>query len=101
NKLIFDTIKKNLGLDRLRYAISGAAPIKVSTLEYFGSIGINLLEVYGMSECTGVHTLGRNYYNIVGSVGPTIEGIETVILHEKTRDKKGEGEICMRGRHVM
>jgi len=101
NKVIFSKIRQALGLDRCVYAVVGAAPVKRATIEYFGSIGIPIVEVYGMSECAGGHSVGRNYYNKIGSVGATLYGVETVILHEKNRDKQGEGEICMRGRHVM
>jgi len=100
-KLVFDRIKNQLGFDRLQLAVSGAAPIKKSTIEYFGCLGINIVEVYGMSESTGMHTLGLSFHNRTGSVGPTNIGLETIIVHEPTRDKKGEGEVCMRGRNVM
>lgn len=99
--VVFDTIKRQLGFDRLEFAVSGAAPIKKSTIDYFGSLGINIVEVFGMSETTGLHTIGLNYYNRVGSVGTTGIGTETIILNDPSRDKKGEGEICMRGRNVM
>ena len=54
-----------------------------------------------MSECTGPHSVNLVESNKVGSVGMTIPGAETMIDHVPGRDKEGEGEICMRGRHVM
>ena len=42
-----------IGLDQARVCLTGAAPIMKHTLDYFGTIGIHILEVYGMSENTG------------------------------------------------
>ena len=52
-------MKQTLGLDACKYAFTGAAPITVDVLEYFGALGIQINEVYGMSECTGavLHSL--------------------------------------------
>src|SRR5690606_36324441 len=50
NKLVFSKVREKLGLDRCRIAITSAAPIARSTLEFFLSLGIPILEVYGMSE---------------------------------------------------
>lgn len=65
------------------------------------SIGLPVLELYGMSECTGPHSVNLLESNKIGSVGVTLPGAETMIDHVPGRDKEGEGEICMRGRHVM
>ena len=46
-----------LGLDRCTHMYTGAAPITKETLEYFGSLGIKILELYGMSENTGPMTV--------------------------------------------
>jgi long-chain-fatty-acid--CoA ligase ACSBG len=47
-KLVINNIHKELGLDRCRFAYSGAAPITKETLDFFVSLGIPLCEVYGM-----------------------------------------------------
>jgi len=60
-----------------------------------------VLELYGMSECTGPMTVSFSDYFKVGSCGPAIPGCELKIDHVEGRDKKGEGEICYRGRHIM
>jgi long-chain-fatty-acid--CoA ligase ACSBG len=53
NKVVFQKIKAALGFQKcLRFFVS-AAPITVETLEYFMSVDIRILEIYGMSECTG------------------------------------------------
>jgi len=54
--VVFNAIRKKLGLEHCKYAFTGAAPITVDILSYFGSLGITVNEVYGMSECTGATT---------------------------------------------
>ena len=48
-KLILDTVKRKLGLDRCKFAFTGAAPITTETLSYFGALGIQINEVYVVS----------------------------------------------------
>jgi len=100
-KLVFSKAKAAVGLECTRLCISGAAPITVDTLNYFGSIGIHIVEVYGMSENAGPQTCGQNAYFRAGTCGRVIPGVEIKIDHEPSRDKPGEGEVCFRGRHIM
>jgi len=100
-KVLFGKVREALGLDRCRYCVTGAAPITRDTLMFLGSLGINLLEVYGMSECTGSTTVSSLTCWRWGSCGWPMKGVEVSIFHEKGRDKEGEGEICYRGRHIM
>lgn len=58
-KLVFKKVRKALGLDRCSKCYTGAAPITKDTLEFFLSLDIPLYELYGMSECTGPHTISR------------------------------------------
>ena len=92
-KLVFDTVRKRLGLDRARVCVTSAAPISRDTLDFFLALGIPLLEVYGMSECTGpaTNSLMDNYRT--GKCGVVLPGTELKIAHD--------GEICMRGKHVF
>mmetsp|Transcript_589 Transcript_589/g.983 ORF Transcript_589/g.983 Transcript_589/m.983 type:complete len:705 (-) Transcript_589:81-2195(-) len=101
DKMVFQTVKERLGLDRCKFFVSGAAPITRDTLSFFGSLDISIHEVYGMSECTGPSTLGTNAAFRIGTVGPAIPGVELKIDHDPNRDKPGHGEICYRGRNVM
>jgi long-chain-fatty-acid--CoA ligase ACSBG len=101
NTLVFSKIRAALGLDQALALYTSAAPISRETLEYFGSIGMPVLELFGMSELTGPQTNSMlNYYRI-GATGTTLPGTEILIDHVADRDKKGEGEVCFRGRHVM
>eukprot|EP00455_Lapot_gusevi_P047118 TRINITY_DN6321_c0_g1_i4.p1 TRINITY_DN6321_c0_g1~~TRINITY_DN6321_c0_g1_i4.p1 ORF type:complete len:709 (+),score=240.31 TRINITY_DN6321_c0_g1_i4:98-2224(+) len=100
-RVVFSKVRQALGLDRCHMACTGAAPIHADTIKFFGSLGIPLFELYGMSEVTGASTICVPSYYRVGSCGPALPGVEIKIEHVEGRDKPGEGEICMRGRTVM
>ena len=74
--------------------IVGAAPIHRETLEFFMSVDMPVLELYGMSECSGPQTL--NIKNSkqwrTGSCGRTMSGAETKIDNP---DDHGDGEVKM------
>lgn len=102
DKLVFSTVKDALGLDKCEFAFTGAAPITVDVLEFFGQLGVQINEVYGMSESTGATTWSSTTYHKWGSCGYEMPGVEVKIDHSKERgDKEGEGELCYRGRHIM
>ena len=92
-KLVFDTVRKRLGLDRARVCVTSAAPISRDTLDFFLALGIPLLEVYGMSECTGPATTSAPESFRTGKVGVVLPGTELKVAED--------GEICMRGKHVF
>jgi len=92
-KLVFDKVRERLGLDRCKLHITSAAPISKSTLEFFLSLGIPIMEVYGMSEATGPATVSLPRRYKLGKVGRRIDGSELKIAPD--------GEICMRGRLVF
>jgi long-subunit acyl-CoA synthetase (AMP-forming) len=50
NSIVLSKIKEALGLDAAKYCCVGAAPIAVETLEYFGSLGINIYEGFGQAS---------------------------------------------------
>ena len=56
-KIILSKVKEALGLDQCMICLSGAAPLSSVVMEYFASLDIDILEVYGMSESTGGTTL--------------------------------------------
>lgn len=92
NALVISKIKDALGLDRVRAAGTGAAPIGVHTLEFFASLGITIYEGYGMSETTGLATLGTFGRPTFGSVGTAIEGVSIRIADDD--------EILLQGRNM-
>ncbi len=73
---VFRKLKERLGFERMRVAYSGAAPISGEVLQFFQSIGINLIEGYGQTEGTGVTTLSRSDNVRFGSVGRALKGTE-------------------------
>merc|ERR1712224_760069 len=64
---LLDKVKEQLGLDCCRYGLTGAAPIRVDTQEYFGSLNLQINETYGMSESCGSVTICLNERFIWGS----------------------------------
>ena len=102
SKLVFSKVRDALGLDACEFAFTGAAPITVETLEYFGQLGIQINEVYGMSECTGATTWSTDRWYKWGSCGFEMSGTQVKVDHSAERgDREGEGELCYRGRHIM
>jgi long-chain acyl-CoA synthetase len=91
--LVFRKLKERLGFDRIRVAISGAAPISPEVLQFFQAIGINLLEGYGQTEGTGVTTLTRIGRIKFGTVGQALPGVDLRIDED--------GEILMRSPGVF
>jgi long-chain-fatty-acid--CoA ligase ACSBG len=96
--LVFGKVRAALGLDRARICVTSAAPIARETINYFLSLDIPLLEIYGMSECTGPETINIPERFLIGSVGRSLPGTE---LRLDNPDAEGNGEICWRGRHVF
>jgi long-subunit acyl-CoA synthetase (AMP-forming) len=68
-----------LGLGRVQVALSGAAPLPASTLDFFGRLGIAIQEVYGMTEAGGAVTLNPRGKARSGSVGCAISGVSVTI----------------------
>eukprot|EP00933_Yihiella_yeosuensis_P047470 TRINITY_DN43308_c0_g1_i1.p1 TRINITY_DN43308_c0_g1~~TRINITY_DN43308_c0_g1_i1.p1 ORF type:complete len:546 (+),score=116.62 TRINITY_DN43308_c0_g1_i1:36-1640(+) len=118
NKLVFSKVMAKIGLSKLKYAFTGAAPIRVDTLEYFASLGLNINEIYGMSESTGAVTWSSEPAHQWGSVGYSLGGTEVKAFKVDPTDinKKVEcqrapnldtteeefmGELCFRGRGIM
>jgi long-chain acyl-CoA synthetase len=83
NFLYFRSLKERIGLRRCRYAASGAAPIAPEVLEFFMGLGLEIYELYGMTENSAVATVNYPGRAKVGTVGePYDEG--TVRIDEET-----------------
>jgi len=89
---VFKKVREALGFSKCKQMIVGAAPIHRETLEFFMSVDMPILELYGMSECTGPHTLNvKNFKQWrTGSCGQCISGVETKIDNP---DEHGDGEV--------
>jgi len=92
-KLIFSKIKERFGAN-LRALICGSAPLSPETQQFFVMLGIRVLQVYGLTETTGICTMDDPCIPAEpGYVGPTIDDIEMKI---------GENEeIVVRGPHIF
>ena len=82
----------------VRTVISGGAPINPEIQEFFESIGITVLNGYGITECAPIIAVNRSRRIVPGSVGPVLD-IDNVIIDEPNED--GEGEILVSGPNVM
>jgi long-chain acyl-CoA synthetase len=91
-KLVFAKVQEALG-GRVRWCISGAAPLDPSIGKFFHAAGVLILEGIGMTENTSFTNLNRCDNYRFGWVGPTGPGIE-----QKTAP---DGEVLYRGRNVM
>ena len=97
NSVIFNAVKKNLGLDRCRLIVNASAPLQKSTDEYFRSLFIRIVDLYGMSEATG--PLTANFPDFKrGTSGKPVPGVEFKLFNA---DESGEGELCFRGRNIF
>jgi len=96
--MVFQTVRQALGLDRCTYCVVTAAPVKRDTLEFFLSLNIPLLEIYGLSECSGPHTFTTPWSCRFTSVGKEMLGCSTKLINE---DKDLSGELCLYGRNVF
>jgi long-subunit acyl-CoA synthetase (AMP-forming) len=91
--LVFSKVRARLGFDDIRMLVVSAAPIAKETLDYFQSLALPIMEVYGMSECTGPTTMSLPRRYRLGRAGYAIPGTELQIAED--------GEILMRGPHVF
>src|SRR5579859_6594862 len=93
NSLVFPKIRKKLLGENLKALICGSAPLTPETQDYFRMLGIPVLQVYGLTETTGICTMDDPDHPVPGRVGPSIPGIEM---------KLGENdEVVVRGPNVF
>lgn len=98
NFLILSKIKQALGLDQCQMFLFGAAPLKKTSIDYFASLDMPLINLYGMSETTGATTMHTFSNFRLDSAGFAVPGTDLKIHNP---DEHGEGEILMRGRNTM
>jgi long-subunit acyl-CoA synthetase (AMP-forming) len=93
DRLVFSKVRARLGFDEARFLVVSAAPIAKETLDFFQSLALPIMEIYGMSECTGPTTLSLPTRYRLGRAGRAIPGTELKVAED--------GEILMRGPHVF
>lgn len=90
NLLVFRKLREQMGLDQCRMCYTAAAPIMKNTLDFFLSLNVPVLEVFGMSESTGPHTVSLGFDFRIPSCGKDIPGSSS---HIKNPDEDGNGEV--------
>ncbi len=114
DKLVFSKIKEKTG-GRLKFMISGGGALPKNIGEFFGDLGIKVLEGFGLTETSPVMSVTENDRQVYGTVGRIIPGIEVAIQNYETRQiytiqtyesfnpeyESPEGEIIVRGHCVM
>ena len=91
--LVYGPIRDQLGLRRARWALTGGAPLGPDTFRFFRSIGVNLKQVYGSTETTGLISLQPSREANPTTAGRPCPGIEI-----KIADK---GEVLVRSANVF
>jgi long-chain acyl-CoA synthetase len=113
-RLVFSKIKEKTG-GRLKFMISGGAALPKNVGEFFGNLGIKILEGFGLTETSPVMSVTEYHRQIYGTVGRIIPGIEVaiqdveskeilIIQTHDTFDEKfecSEGEVIVRGHCIM
>ncbi|HYK76063.1 MAG TPA: long-chain fatty acid--CoA ligase [Daejeonella sp.] len=113
-KLVFSKIKEKTG-GRLKFMLSGGAALPKNVGEFFGNLGIKVLEGFGLTETSPVMSVTEYHRQVYGTVGRIIPGIEVGIQDVETKEfitiqthhtfkedfECAEGEIVVRGHCVM
>lgn len=113
-KLVFSKIKEKTG-GRLKFMLSGGAALPKNVGEFFGNLGIKVLEGFGLTETSPVMAVTEYDRQVYGTVGRVIPGIEIGIQNIETKEilsiqthetfkedfECEEGEIIVRGHCVM
>ena len=91
--LVLGNVRRMLGFDRARYLITAAAPISPDLIRWYRALGLNMIEVYGQTENSGLATIYAPGRIKIGSVGAAAPGTEVRIAED--------GEVLLRGPHVF
>ncbi|MFI6813865.1 AMP-dependent synthetase/ligase [Nonomuraea sp. NPDC050328] len=91
-KLVFSKLQARFG-GRIRFFISGSAPLSIEMAEFFDAAGLPILEGYGLTESSAGSFMNRPESNAFGTVGPPLPGVEVKIAED--------GEVLIGGPGIM
>lgn len=92
-RVLLDRVRREIGLDHCRLALSGAAPVAAGVLESLASVDIVVRDVYGQSEDTGPTSINLPGATRFGTVGRAFPGTEVSLA--------ADGEVIVGGPHVF
>jgi long-chain acyl-CoA synthetase len=93
DELVGSKLRERLGVDQAHWFGVGAAPTPRDVLEFFAALGIEIAEIWGMSETSAIATINPPGAVRFGTVGPPIPGVEIRIAED--------GEVLLRGPNIM
>lgn len=93
NKLVLSKLREGLGMGKLRFAVTGGAPIEPEIMRFIRAIGIELVEGYGQTEDNAPTAVTAPGKVRIGAVGPPIPGLELKF--------DSDGELLVRGPNVF
>jgi len=96
-RVLFKSVLKAFG-GNLDVIVTGGAPIDEKYMKGFKEFGLNIINGYGITECSPVVALNRNGYSREGSVGLVLPETKVKIID---KDEHGVGEVCVQGDIVM
>ncbi len=91
--LVLDNVRRAIGVDRLRWAISGAAPISPDLIRWYRALGVPLFEGWGMTETAATGALNEPGADRIGTIGRAQRFCEIKL--------SDQGEILIRGANVF
>ena len=92
DRLVFSKVRQGTG-GRLRFVVSGSAPLPASVAEFFSAVGLPIIEGYGLTETSPILTVNPLSAPRAGAVGKAVRDVEIRIAED--------GEILARGANIM
>ena len=96
-RVFFKSVHEGFG-GNLQKIVVGGAPLRKELADFFETIGITVTNGYGITECSPLVSVNRDFYNNSDSVGTKLPCVDIKIFEP---NEDGEGEICVKGDTVM
>lgn len=94
DKLVYQKVRRELGLTRCNLMLTGAAPVSKDLIQFFAGLNMHIFDIYGMSECSGPMTISFPLNFKLGSCGRGLNGAQL-------RIDPVTAEVSTFGRNVM